>query len=752
MNHKSPVIHVDETACVNCHKCIEACPVKFANNGSEDYVTINHDLCIGCGQCLHACTHGARHILDDLETALEALNNQEPIIAISAPATAAVFPDEYLHLNGWLKSRGVSAVFDVSFGAELTVKSYIEHIKAKNPVTVIAQPCPAIVSYIETYQPELLPWLAPADSPMTHTMKMIREFYPEYRDYKILIVSPCAAKKREFEATGIGDFNVTLIRLKEYFDQQGIRLSDCKKTGFDNPPAERAVLFSTPGGLLQTAEREVPGISAASRKIEGPETIYPYLKNLYQSIQRGTAPRIIDCLNCERGCNGGTGTGTESLDLDLLENRIAARSREMIKGHGNPRKSLAPVLNRFWKKSLYDRSYRDDSAVFAARVKRPNTQELEEIYQSMLKFQESDHKNCSSCGYHSCEMMAIAIYNGLNKKENCHFYLAARYHLEFDHRISTIENLHSELRSASSQIQSIEKIIGALTGQIRETQNLISAMSQIIGTLQNVTEMARVKSAEAQTMRSLTEEGSGKLGQTSSLIEEIAGSVDKMMETIGVIDSISNQTNILAINAAIQAARTGEAGKSFAVIAREIRDLADQAARNSEAIALTLKGSAGTILQAQESSRSTITAFDALEDQVGQILQSFEEILKNMDEIADVSVGTISSMKDLDSSTHEMEKDSRLISETVKQLDFIFESLQALSSEVGGLVENKTTTRLRLGELLLRDGLINVNELQRCLNLQRDRSDTFLGDIMIEEQLLTRSILEKYLKWQQAVA
>jgi iron only hydrogenase large subunit-like protein len=62
----------------------------------------------------------------------------------------------------------VEDFFDVSFGAELTVKSCLEYMKAENPSTVIAQPCPAIVTYIELYQRELLPYLAPADSPMLH--------------------------------------------------------------------------------------------------------------------------------------------------------------------------------------------------------------------------------------------------------------------------------------------------------------------------------------------------------------------------------------------------------------------------------------------------------------------------------------------------------------------------------------------------------------------------------------------------------
>ena len=70
------------------------------------------------------------------------------IVAVVAPAVASYFPNQYLKLNGWLKSLGVRAFFDVSFGAELTIKSYLHHIESNHPKTVIAQPCPAIVTYI----------------------------------------------------------------------------------------------------------------------------------------------------------------------------------------------------------------------------------------------------------------------------------------------------------------------------------------------------------------------------------------------------------------------------------------------------------------------------------------------------------------------------------------------------------------------------------------------------------------------------
>ena len=63
----TPVISVIKEKCVNCHRCISVCPVKFCNDGSGDFVSINHDLCIGCGKCIASCEQGARVGLDGFE-------------------------------------------------------------------------------------------------------------------------------------------------------------------------------------------------------------------------------------------------------------------------------------------------------------------------------------------------------------------------------------------------------------------------------------------------------------------------------------------------------------------------------------------------------------------------------------------------------------------------------------------------------------------------------------------------------------
>ena len=539
--HLRPVVFVDPEKCCNCHRCISVCPVKMCNNGSGDHVSVNHDLCIGCGTCIEACVHGARSGIDDTQNFFRDLKLGTPMVAIVAPAVAVNFPDRELEINGWLKSLGVRAVFDVGFGAELTTKSYVEELKNYDPPIMISQPCPALVSFIEIYNPKLIPYLAKSDSPMAHTVECIRNYYPEYSDCKIAVISPCYAKRREFDENGRGDYNVTMKSLARWFEDNGTNLSSYPKVPYENPLAERGVLYSTPGGLMRTAERFVPGISSVTRKIEGQAAIFEYLEGLDNLLSSGVTPhcKLVDCLNCEKGCNRGGGTPKNDLPLDeveaLVEERALDRRKKWKTAGRKPGyfalKKLERTVNAYWQPDIYNRQYNDRSEASRRYIKIPNETELQQIYESMEKHSKADIYDCCACGYNGCKQMAIAIFNGLNRRENCHHY------------VQHLANQDHE--------KEIRKAMNSITDAVRSGSEALKS---------NVHDLQEIRN-----MNTLTTEG----------IKNLNKKIDSIWDIVGIINSVADQTKIIAFNAELEASSSGEAGKNFHVVATEIRRLSD---------------------------------------------------------------------------------------------------------------------------------------------------------------------------------
>ncbi len=623
MGNLKKVIRTVEEKCVKCYTCISVCPVKYCQDATGDAVHIDQNLCIGCGNCIKACTHNARVGIDDFEEFMTDVSNGKNIIAIVAPAAAANFPDKYLNLNGWLKSLGVKAIFDVSFGAELTIKSYIDHIVNNSPKAVIAQPCPAIVTFIEIYKPELIKYLAPADSPMLHTIKMAKRYYPEYNNHKVVIISPCYAKKREFDETGIGDYNITYKSIDKYLSENRISLSSYGREEFDNSPAERAVLFSTPGGLMRTAERDVPGITGKTRKIEGVEIIYHYLDRLDEMVDTGRAPLLIDCLNCEMGCNGGPGTLNQHKHFDEVEWLIEQRNKEMVELYKNKKnveneKSINELIDDNWEAGLYARNYVDRSANYD--VKMPDEGQLKEIYAQMMKYSDKDIYNCASCGYNSCEAMAVAIFNGLNVPENCHHYKEANLHkvsAEVEQNSQKLKAAVNDMtRSANRQLNYIDHIVGVIVefrntlenirnalevqdNKIKNSAQFIRKLSEGIDSVYKSADSMKVKAGEdaekAQSGKDTVymvfekvNDINSRMNYISMEIEQVGTHTHNVSEMLKDIDTVAKQTNLLALNSAIEAARAGVHGKGFAVVADEVKKLAGRSEEVTKSITVVL--------------------------------------------------------------------------------------------------------------------------------------------------------------------
>lgn len=437
------LIGIREENCTNCHQCIAVCPVKICSDGSGDVVKFNNNLCIGCGRCIEACikSHGgnmeksARYAIDDAPQFTADLSHKE-IMALIAPSAQGNF--DMPKLITALKLLGIKKVYDVSLGAEITVACYhkaIQESKAKLPL--IAQPCPVIVKYIELYYPQLIEHLAPVGSPVHNLAVYVRSLHP---DAALAFISPCLAKRREFHDSGLIQYNVTYQSICRILQENNVNLDELEDGQFDNiVPAGIAAKFSSPGGLKESYLYHYPDTPASSiAKIGGSALFDNYFYQLESSIKKGkSVPLIVDVLSCENGCNMGPGCINKSL-LEI-EYAVSSRAEKQISDAENNKK-LQEFLSDITARLDFEyHKYRDLSD--QVHLKIPDESQLQVIYKAMHKTEEKDFRNCAACGYNSCYQMAVAVFNGLNKAENCHLYQEKELLIEQQ----ALRNMHNEL-------------------------------------------------------------------------------------------------------------------------------------------------------------------------------------------------------------------------------------------------------------------------------------------------------------------
>lgn len=636
-NQQSESLVYTNDKCVGCHKCISVCPVLTANKSVDEdgqhRIVVDGKQCVGCGACFDACAHKARSYNDDTERFFEDLKRGEKISLLLAPAFLANYPREYATVLGGLKKLGVNRIISISFGADITTWGYIKYITEHNFTGGISQPCPAIVGYIEKYIPELISRLVPIHSPMMCGAIYVKK-YMNVPD-KLAFISPCVAKKNEIDDPNCGgyvSYNVTFDHLMRYVREHGVSgpaVTDEIEYGLGS-------IYPMPGGLKENVYWFC-GEDIFIRQIEGEKHAYEFLEDYKKRVLgKKELPFMVDALNCAKGCIYGPGVEenrNESDDTLYELQKIRNASKKNDKKHAfskklTPKQRLDRLNRQFKNLDINDfiRHYTDKSK--GLEIRQPSTAELDAIFASMDKYTDIEQTmNCSACGYDTCKEMAEAIYNECNNRNNCVQYIKGKVEQESEaarQMAAEVEGKNEELRAKNKQI---EELIFVVQEDFDSLDTSISEMS--IGNNSNAEESTGISASMSEVVTFCD--------QLEEALEKIQGLLVKLEENNEEITNVAEETNLLALNASIEAARAGESGRGFAIIAENIKKLADSSKdtasdsdSNKEQIQVAIKdllGQAGKL----------INVIDGVNVRVTNLAASTEEIAASADMVSTIS-------------------------------------------------------------------------------------------------------------------